>query len=205
MKNLGYVLSYRRLPCRQSFQSTLFEDFSIEDPVTSHRHCRESTSCDRVADISQRLHERHQASALCRSVRFCSPSHQLIDTYTQTTTLGRIIHTILIKVAWIRFAEDYNSLRTSEKTAWLVSGFKLANPGIFADLDDGATKNKLKEHIDDLKAWKRKIGKDTTCRNRLRELFLEVCLQTSPFALTDGISVWRHHYTRSRLEPSSPT
>jgi hypothetical protein len=162
-------------------QSALFDDFSIDDPVTSHQHCRESTLCDRVADISQRLHERHEASNPRCSTRFFSLSHQLIGTYTQTTTSERIIHTILIKVAWIRFADDYNSLRTSEKTAWLVSGFQRANPRIFANLDDETTKNKLKEHIDDLKAWKRKVGKDTTCRNRLRELFIEVCSQTSPF------------------------
>ena len=93
----------------------------------------------------------------------------------------RIIHTILIKVAWIHFAEDYNSLSTFEKTAWLVSGFQPANPGIFENLDNEATKRKLKEHTDNLKTWKRKVGKDTTCRNRLHELFIEVHQQTSLF------------------------
>ena len=175
-----------RLLCKllhpnRSMQSALFEDFSIDDPDTSHQHCIESTLCDRVADIRQRLHERHQASPLRCSLRSFSPSHQLIDTYTRTTTSERIIHTILIKVAWIRFAEDYNSLSTFEKTAWLVSGFQRANPGIFENLDNEATKKKLKEHTDDLKTWKRKVGKDTTCRNRLRELFIEVHRLTSLF------------------------
>lgn len=104
---------------------------------------------------------------------------QLIDIYTQSATSQRIIHTILIKVDWIRFAEDYNSLRGVQKTAWLVSGFQRANPQIFADLDDQETRKKLKEHGEELLAWKRKVGKDTTCRNRLHELFVEVSIQCS--------------------------
>jgi hypothetical protein len=100
---------------------------------------------------------------------------QLIEQYTQSTTSERIIHTLLIKVDWIRFAEDYNSLRPHEKTAWLKEGYMRANPDIFADLDNGEKKEKLKEYDNDFKGWKRRVGKDTTCRNRLYELFIEVC------------------------------
>ena len=110
---------------------------------------------------------------------------QLIDIYTRSSTSRWIIHTILIKVDWIRFAEDYNSLRGVQKTAWLVSGFQRANPQIFANLDDQDTRKKLKEHAEELSAWKRKVGKDTTCRNRLYELFIEVSVKRSMISRVD--------------------
>jgi hypothetical protein len=98
----------------------------------------------------------------------------LIDTYTTCITSARIIHTILIKVDWIRFAEDYNTLSSRAKTAWLVSGYQLANPAIFAHLDPAEAKQTLQEYSDEFKIWKRLMGKHTTARNRLYQLFVEV-------------------------------
>jgi len=55
-----------------------------------------------------------------------------------------------------------------------VSGFQLANPDMFSNLDDQGKKAKMQDLADDFKTWKRQVGKETTARNRLYELFLEV-------------------------------
>jgi hypothetical protein len=98
----------------------------------------------------------------------------LIDLYTNATTSERIIHTILIKVDWIRFAFDYNQLSGGRKSTWLKQGFMRARQEEFVDLDETDTKEKLVELQDDFKKWKKQAGNDTTARNRLYELFLHV-------------------------------
>ena len=49
-----------------------------------------------------------------------------------------------------------------------------ANVERFAGLNPAETKTKFSQLNDDFKRLKKKVGNDTTARNRLYELFLEV-------------------------------
>lgn len=53
-------------------------------------------------------------------------------------------------------------------------GFKHAYPDDFSGLSENETIQKYVELDAEFKKWKRKLGKDTTSRNRLYELFLKV-------------------------------
>jgi hypothetical protein len=134
------------------------EPYVVEQHVSFEAHREASTICDKVTDVTARLHRRHE----------------LIETYTSNVVSERMVHATLIKVDWIRFADDYNSLSSGKKTAWLKEGYMRANIEQFAGLDPTETKAKFSELDDDFKRWKKKVGNDTTARNRLYELFLEV-------------------------------
>ncbi|KIM72799.1 hypothetical protein PILCRDRAFT_15782 [Piloderma croceum F 1598] len=133
------------------------EPYVVEQHVSFDAHRMASTICDKVTDVTARLHRRHE----------------LIDTYTSNIVSERMVHTMLIKVDWVRFADDYNGLSFGQKTVWLKEGYMRANMEQFAGLNPTETKTKFSELDDDFKRWKKKVGNDTTARNRLYELFLE--------------------------------
>jgi hypothetical protein len=87
-----------------------------------------------------------------------------------------IMHTIMLKVDSIHFAEDYNILNQHEKTSWLNEAYVTAHPVEFDRLDAEEIAEKLVQDKEDVAIWKAKLGRETTARNRLYQLFLNVSI-----------------------------
>jgi len=62
-----------------------------------------------------------------------------------------MVHTVLIKVDWVRFADDYNGLSSIQKTVWLKEGYMRANVERFAGLNPAETKTKFSQLNDDFR------------------------------------------------------
>jgi len=81
----------------------------------------------------------------------------------------------MTKVDFVRFAHDYNDLNQQEKTKWLNDAYAAEFPNLFEGIANREAV--FAEHKADLMAWRRQIGRETTARNRLYELFLNVRLR----------------------------
>jgi len=151
----------------------LFQEFTLNEPIYYDDHYQASASCDLEIDVLTRLQKRHTVCIHVSTMTRLIPL-QLIGTYTNDITSKRILHNIFIKIDWIRFAEDYNSLSSRQKTAWLADAFQCERKDVFDGMSAAGRAAEMVTMDAEYKQWKKKVGKDTTSRNRLYELFLAV-------------------------------
>lgn len=78
----------------------------------------------------------------------------------------------MTKVDFVRFAQDYNHLNQQEKTRWLNDAYAAEFPDLFEGIADREAV--FREQKANIVTWRRQIGRETTARNRLYELFLNV-------------------------------
>lgn len=97
----------------------------------------------------------------------------------------RIAQSILSKIDSLRFAEDWNLLSQGEKSNWLDQAYIQAHPKGYANLAPRAVTAALERESEDVKSWKKEVGRVTTARNRLLRMYLTVS---------------RHRHSRSPAE-----
>jgi hypothetical protein len=81
---------------------------------------------------------------------------------------------VLNKLDAIRFVDDYNGLTQMEKSSWLDEAYVQAHESRYEDLSDDEMVRMMDKDRDEIRLWKREVGRATTARNRLFQLFLKV-------------------------------
>jgi hypothetical protein len=96
-----------------------------------------------------------------------------------TETAYRVTGTVLTKMDAIRFADDFRQLSQRDRSNWLEIAYMESHEDDYGGLSLKEKQDKLKEDRDQVRAWKKEVGRQTTARNRLYELFIEVSLRAS--------------------------
>jgi hypothetical protein len=81
---------------------------------------------------------------------------------------------IFTKIDAIRFAEDFNDLTQIEKSSWLDRAYVQEHSHQYQGLAGAAQKALMDSERQLVNGWKKRVGRVTTARNRLRGLFTEV-------------------------------
>jgi hypothetical protein len=115
---------------------------------------------------------------------------------------------VLTKIDAIRFAEDFDLLSQTEKSAWLDRAFFRQHYGHLPDFIDQVPPNLPEDDRIPLGIWKKHVGRVTTARNRLRALFLQVdvgLFLSQPHCSSPTCVVWCDGHIRPRLESQIPS
>jgi hypothetical protein len=162
-------LTDRRLP-----QDSLLEDFSSQTPLIISEYHKDSLKCDEEEDLRSRVLMRQKVRVtVCVQSRIPTPLKILWNSGS-TEAAYRVVGMVLNKLDAIRFADDFNELTQQGKSNWLDEAYVQAHESRYEDLSDDGMQERLNEDRDEIRLWKREVGRATTARNRLFQLFLKV-------------------------------
>jgi hypothetical protein len=106
----------------------------------------------------------------------------VLSVATSQQTAHNIAESILTKIDAIRFAEDYNELSQIQKSNWLDRAYVQDHPKTFEGMGPQDIKVRMYADRGEVRLWRKDVGRLTTARNRLYELFINV--STVSFART---------------------